>query len=99
MRVLSDGRSFLTRDGWYWNAFDLALVILQIIEEFVSRLVDNHCGQSANFSFMRILRILRLIRVVRLIRIVRLIGELKTIVASVVGSLRSLMWTLVPLKL
>merc|ERR1719162_1824472 len=46
-----------------------------------------------NFSFMRILRILRLVRIMRMIRILRLITELRTIVASIMGSMRSLFWT------
>merc|ERR1719313_1636388 len=81
-RLIADGKFFLSKPGWSWNAFDLLLVLFQITEWFISRLVSSCGGQSANFSFMRILRILRLIRVIRLVRIIRLIGELKTIVAS-----------------
>jgi len=43
-----------------------------------------------NLSFMRVLRILRLVRIVRLFRVLRVIGELRTIVASIVGCLKPL---------
>merc|ERR1719487_266589 len=49
---------------------------------------------NMNLSFLRVLRILRLIRIIRLVRILRLIGELRTLVMSIVCSLKSLGWTI-----
>merc|ERR1719440_673999 len=47
-----------------------------------------------NFSFLRVVRVFRLVRVVRLLRVLRLISELRTLVASLAGSMKSSAWTL-----
>jgi hypothetical protein len=54
-------------------------------------------GEDAgvNVSFMRILRILRLVRVMRLVRVVRYISELRTIIASIANSMKSLIFTMI----
>lgn len=91
-------RRFFFMPGWKWNIFDFLVVVMQLIEkglEIINAILDS--GTSAtggNFSFMRVMRVLRLIRVLRLVRLLRLISELRTIVDSLIGSLRSLLWTL-----
>lgn len=90
-----------------WNLFDLFLVTTQLTEEIITVVVDLAIvGQSeseggdddgasnatSNFSVLRVLRILRLIRVLRLMRVLRLIGELRTLVMSVLFSLKALVW-------
>eukprot|EP00747_Dinoflagellata_sp_TGD_P109278 gnl/TRDRNA2_/TRDRNA2_170626_c0_seq1.p1 gnl/TRDRNA2_/TRDRNA2_170626_c0~~gnl/TRDRNA2_/TRDRNA2_170626_c0_seq1.p1 ORF type:complete len:308 (-),score=66.17 gnl/TRDRNA2_/TRDRNA2_170626_c0_seq1:299-1138(-) len=45
-------------------------------------------------GFMRILRILRLVRLLRIVRVMRYIAELRAIVLSIAGSMRSLLWTI-----
>jgi len=47
-----------------------------------------------NLSSLRVLRLLRLLRITRLVRLLRVIEDLRTIVSSVVCSLRPLFWTL-----
>lgn len=95
---------FFFSTGWKWNFFDLSVVMMQWLEKVleVINLVlqnDTATGGGGNFSFMRVMRILRLIRVLRIVRLLRLITELKTIVDSLIGSLRSLLWTLALLLL
>lgn len=92
-RFVASGWSLFSRANWKWSTFDCLLVGLQIVDEIVSYATTGSSG--LNFSFMRVLRILRLIRVLRIIRILRLIGELRAIVSSIMGSLRSLAWTVV----
>jgi len=46
-----------------------------------------------NVSFLRLLRILRLFRVLRLVRLLHFIGELATIISSIINCLRALCWT------
>mmetsp|Transcript_107639 Transcript_107639/g.278675 ORF Transcript_107639/g.278675 Transcript_107639/m.278675 type:complete len:664 (+) Transcript_107639:99-2090(+) len=102
LRAIVHGRNFFARKHLFWHAFDSFLVISQLVEEcmvFVVEvgLVASSKGSSmtSNFSILRIMRILRLIRVMRLVRILRLIGELRTLVMSILGSLRSLIWAVV----
>lgn len=96
---------FFTDVNWKWNGFDFFVVFLQLVEEImgVSAAAMGETTESSRssqrFNYLRIMRILRLVRIVRLVRILRLVTELKTIVDSIVGSMRSLMWTLVLLML
>jgi len=88
---------FGTQDKW-WNLLDCALVGLQVFETVVEVTTDRGGVSSVHnrgFSGMRVLRILRVIRIIRLVRVLRLIGELRTIVVCILGSLRSLAWTVV----
>jgi hypothetical protein len=80
--------------------FDIVVVGLQLIEEFLAiaaSLADNSDDEAFffNFSFLRVLRVMRLIRIIRLVRILRLITELRTLVMSIICSTRSLVWTMV----
>jgi len=96
VRVAAYGRRFFSMAGWKWNYFDCFLVFMQLFEEAVA-LVAKFSGESAassNFGAMRMLRVIRLVRILRLVRIMHLIGELRILVASILGSLRSLLWTL-----
>lgn len=98
VRVVAYGCRFFYAESWRWNMFDFILVVIQILDELSSRIAnesaaDHELSDMGNFTFLRVLRIMRLIRIVRLIRILRLIQELRTIVISILGSLRSLFWT------
>jgi hypothetical protein len=101
LRATVDGSKFLscTSSKWKWNFFDTLLVTMQITEELIMFVMDtmnlNEEGQNvgSDFTIMRILRILRLIRIMRLVRVLRFIGELRTIVIQIIGSMRSLCWT------
>lgn len=78
---------FFYMSGYAWNIFDFLIVTIQWAE-----LLMEVVAAGVGFSF-NLLRILRLVRVVRLARALRLIGELRTIVSSIAGSLKSLFWT------
>jgi len=101
LRAMVDGRQFFScaSSKWMWNSFDTILVTMQIAEEMILFVMDTmHMGKGdqgfgSDFTIMRILRILRLIRIMRLVRVLRFIGELRTIVIQIIGSMRSLCWT------
>lgn len=84
---------------WKWTWFDSIIVGLQVFEEISILVVGEKAtedqGGGGNFGFLRILRILRLLRIMRLVRILRFVQELRTMVASIAGSMKSLVWTLV----
>jgi len=82
-----------------WNWFDSLVVCTQLIEEVLNVVAKSKGIKSQNFRLMRVLRILRLMRVLRVMRVLRLISELRTIVSSIIGSMRSLFWTIVLLLL
>lgn len=100
VRFLADHRRWFSMLGWQWNVFDSLVVLLQLAEESLNVFViaidsDTDDGTLPNLSFLRVLRILRLVRIIRLVRILRLIGELRTLIMSIGGSLKSLGWTVV----
>eukprot|EP00927_Polykrikos_kofoidii_P000687 TRINITY_DN10251_c0_g7_i1.p1 TRINITY_DN10251_c0_g7~~TRINITY_DN10251_c0_g7_i1.p1 ORF type:complete len:749 (+),score=108.09 TRINITY_DN10251_c0_g7_i1:54-2300(+) len=85
--------------GWFWNYFDFLVVFAQLLELFVQQLAKNSSIDVSKFRLLRVLRILRLVRILRVVRVLHLISELRTIVSSIVGSVRSLGWTCVLLFL
>jgi voltage-gated sodium channel len=91
LRIIVFGRFFLQTEDWAWNVFDTLVVLLQVVEEILTAMASSF---RMNFSFLRVVRIFRLVRVIRLIRLLRLIGELRTLVASLAGSLKSFGWTI-----
>lgn len=84
---------FFVSAEWKWNIFDTVMVVCQVAEEIVSLSVESSDVKSSNHAMVRVLRVLRLVRVVRFVRILRLIRELHTMVCSIIGSLRSFLWT------
>jgi len=100
LRICSFGRKFFYNADWKWNIFDTVIVCMQLAEELTSAIVDAMFGSElgseyTNFTLVRVLRVLRLVRIVRFTRILRLIRELHTMVGSIIGSLRSFLWTVV----
>jgi len=86
-----------------WNYFDFFIIIAQIIEETLKLIADKtNMSNNVNADQIRILRIMRILRIVRILRVIRvlhLISELRTIVSSIIGSFKSLAWTVVLLLL
>jgi len=102
LRLFAFRWAFFRRPHVQWNLFDCLLVFSQLAEEILSAMAkdgSSSTGVTANFSIMRMMRILRLIRVMRLMRILRLIGELRTMLLSILGSLKSLLWAVILLFL
>jgi len=94
-------RFFTTWDrSLLWNYFDLMVVVAQAIEEILTLVASNSDRKElGSFRLLRVLRVLRLVRIFRVIRVLHLISELRTIVNSIVGSFKSLGWTVVLLFL
>jgi len=79
---------------WKWALFDSTIVGLQMIEEVSTLAVGSQAAQGGNLGFMRVMRILRLLRIMRLVRLLQFVSELRTMVMSIVGSMKSLVWTI-----
>jgi hypothetical protein len=93
---------FLKRDvGVLWNYFDLLVVSAQLVQECFEYMQSsaNDNNDAGNLRILRILRVLRIVRIFRLVRVLHLISELRTIVSSIIGSFRSLFWTVLLLLL
>jgi len=102
LRVWAYKKSFfLKRDqSVLWNYFDLLVVAAQLVQEAIEFFRPSSEGNDAdNLRILRVLRVLRIVRIFRLVRVLHLIGELRTIVSSIMGSFRSLFWTVILLLL
>merc|ERR1712216_1069207 len=93
LRIGAFGSDFFLGQGWRWNLFDTLIVLMQVMDRII-RYTDFDVG-SDNALFVHYLRLMRIVRITRLIRVLRLLEELRQIIASILGSMRSLGWTLV----
>eukprot|EP00929_Paragymnodinium_shiwhaense_P037460 TRINITY_DN19957_c0_g2_i1.p1 TRINITY_DN19957_c0_g2~~TRINITY_DN19957_c0_g2_i1.p1 ORF type:complete len:834 (+),score=224.93 TRINITY_DN19957_c0_g2_i1:319-2820(+) len=98
LRLFVYGGAFFYMPGWQFNVFDMVVVSVQVVEEFLN-FVAWISLEMVDLTFMRTIRMLRLIRVVRIFRVLHLISELRTLVTSIMSSLKSLGWTVAMLML
>jgi len=95
LRMRVQGRSYFYEpegDNWRWNLFDVFLVVVSIYDQF-----DNFglmASNVANMSFLRIMRLLKMMKLLRMVRLMRMFRELRLILNSVMGSMKSMMWSL-----
>jgi len=78
-----------------WNWFDFLIVCTQLVEETLNVIDAASNSGGKERRTLRILHVLRLMRILRVMRVLRLIAELRTIVSSIIGAMRSLGWTIV----
>eukprot|EP00929_Paragymnodinium_shiwhaense_P012512 TRINITY_DN11978_c0_g3_i1.p1 TRINITY_DN11978_c0_g3~~TRINITY_DN11978_c0_g3_i1.p1 ORF type:complete len:658 (+),score=69.04 TRINITY_DN11978_c0_g3_i1:117-1976(+) len=70
-----------------WNYFDLCIVSLAILEEVLSDVAN-----LSNVRMIRLLRLTRTMKVFRTLRIVRLVGALRTLINSLIGTFKLVIW-------
>jgi len=75
---------FFCGPGMAWNWFDLFVVTCNLVE--MANILD------VNLGFLRVFRALRAARALRLMRIFRVFRELRLMTASIMASMRSLVW-------
>jgi len=92
LRIMVERTAFFTSPAWPLNVFDFVIVGMQVLDQTLRVVGDLKI--PVPFWVLRVLRFIRLIRIVRLFRALRLVHELRIIVSSVVGSIQSLLWTL-----
>eukprot|EP00929_Paragymnodinium_shiwhaense_P019799 TRINITY_DN13390_c0_g1_i1.p1 TRINITY_DN13390_c0_g1~~TRINITY_DN13390_c0_g1_i1.p1 ORF type:complete len:726 (+),score=132.12 TRINITY_DN13390_c0_g1_i1:69-2180(+) len=96
-RIVAMGPTlFLTSDDWYWNCFDLFVVVMQVVDEMVH---ITHPELTHHTLTLSVMRVLRLTRVLRLLRSFRSIAPLRTLVVSILTPLHSLVWLLILLAI
>eukprot|EP00927_Polykrikos_kofoidii_P087121 TRINITY_DN9959_c0_g1_i1.p1 TRINITY_DN9959_c0_g1~~TRINITY_DN9959_c0_g1_i1.p1 ORF type:complete len:664 (-),score=100.89 TRINITY_DN9959_c0_g1_i1:135-2126(-) len=100
LKIVAFGLKFFVGPDSVWNNCTLLLVIMQICELILDFTVARSLpGGDANLVGFRLVRMLRLTRVIRAARLFSLVQELRTIVISVLGSLRHVCWTLILMML
>lgn len=86
----------------FWFMFDLALVLLMVVENWILQLTflfQPELSTSAtsflsNLSILRLARLLRLARILRMVRVLRVIPELLVLTKAMAESARSVLFNL-----
>eukprot|EP00929_Paragymnodinium_shiwhaense_P004011 TRINITY_DN10471_c1_g2_i1.p1 TRINITY_DN10471_c1_g2~~TRINITY_DN10471_c1_g2_i1.p1 ORF type:complete len:510 (-),score=75.43 TRINITY_DN10471_c1_g2_i1:327-1856(-) len=78
-------RFFFTYNAW--NYFDFCIVSLSVVDEFIEA-----TASLSNTRMLRLLRLTRTVKVLRMVRIVRVVSALRTLVNSLVGTMRQVIW-------
>ncbi|CAE7506229.1 CACNA1F [Symbiodinium natans] len=102
LRLVAEGVvNYLWAAEWHWNWLDVFVVSSSWIELLIDLMTPGTSsrGTNSNFRLMRLIRVGRLFRVVRIMKVVRLFRSLRTLVQSLVGTLKSLAWAMVLLSL
>eukprot|EP00927_Polykrikos_kofoidii_P052326 TRINITY_DN4610_c0_g1_i1.p1 TRINITY_DN4610_c0_g1~~TRINITY_DN4610_c0_g1_i1.p1 ORF type:complete len:683 (-),score=121.96 TRINITY_DN4610_c0_g1_i1:20-1960(-) len=90
LRVVGLRHLFLFGADWQWNVFDSFLVLSAILELFAFAGFYDKTS-----SILKTLRLLKIVRLLRVIRYARMFRELRLMLISIIGSLRSLFWAIV----
>ncbi|CAK9046302.1 Sodium channel protein type 4 subunit alpha A (Voltage-gated sodium channel subunit alpha Nav1.4a) [Durusdinium trenchii] len=97
MRLLSVGcRQYLWGPGWTWNWLDVIVVSSSWLDILLDVVGSWPGGESVGSSFrvLRLLRVSRLLRIVKTLWIIRFVGALRTLVSSLVDTLKPLFWAM-----
>jgi len=97
------GKKFLTGEEFGWNIFDLVMLTMQALEVGLG-LASLSGGESsssastlppekATFTAARLCRVIRFVRIIWILRFLRFMQQLRTIIVSILGTARTLLWT------
>lgn len=105
LRLYAEGSAFCGSANIAWNAIDSAMVLCALFETTVEALVamgmldTQGLKNLSNLRIVRMLRITRCVRTLRMTRLIRFVAALRTLVASIYGTLKSLVWALLLLMM
>jgi len=101
LRIHAERVSFFLSRERGWNVFDIVVVLTAVVEatvhwyEVFSDTTSVARTFLRKFSMLRVIRLLRVISHTRNVRVIRFIRELRLMVFSLTGTLKSLMWAIV----
>jgi len=105
-RGLSESWSFFTGRHLLWNYLDLLICLFSLWEFALDASLIIGGSESnprstnmSNVRIIRLVRITRLIRITRISRLMRFIKALRTLVYSIIVTLKSLVWALLLIML
>jgi len=82
---------FFRNKEWKWNTFDLTIVALGVLDQWVMPLLEADSSQKMAKLIM-IFRVLRVLRVLRAFRLFRQFKKLKILARGLLDSLQSVFW-------
>jgi len=87
LRACAEGRTFFDKESWMWNVFDVFIIIMSLMDAVFGAI-------NINVTHTRIIRVMRCLRTMRLIRLIRFILALRTLLHSIIATLKSLIWSI-----
>eukprot|EP00439_Symbiodinium_sp_Y106_P040509 s387_g4.t5 len=108
LRWAAGGTKFFCGEDWMWGWLDLMIVLTSLWEVgfeayvFFAEGAEGDGGGLKSLTSLKILRIVRITRIVkaaRLIRIFRFVMAFRLLIASIIATLKSLLWALMLLAL
>jgi len=96
-RIFARGHAFFwPNPNWAWDYFDFVIVSVSVMEPIVHLLFNHKFQQSSTLRIVRVLRVVaRASRMVRLFRLARGFAPLRIMLASLLCSLKSLIWVVI----
>ncbi|CAE7376338.1 Scn11a [Symbiodinium sp. CCMP2592] len=102
-RMFAYGKEFVLSEDRGWNMLDCVIVgcavgefVLDVGYAFASGMRDE---SGTDLSIMKAMRVVRILRLVRVVRVVRFFRALRVLIASIVHTLKSVVWALILLFL
>lgn len=96
LRILAFRLHFIMGAEKWWNLCDTIIVLCSVFE-MMANLVQS--VNPPNMTMLRVIRALRFTRVIRVIRLSSFFRELRTMVLSIICSVKPLIWVIVLLSL
>jgi len=102
LRLAAYRWKFFSSAHWQWNWFDVFLVCFSLLDVGldVVQMVDSESlnpepaqGKSS-MRMLRLVRVTRLIRALRIVRILRFVADLRSLILTIIRTLKSLVWSL-----
>jgi len=95
---------FFVHKDWSWNLFDLLLVVVGIYDLIIESLPstegnDGRGGGDVNITWIRLLRLFRMLKMLRVVRIMRFFRVMRMMMSSIIGSITTLLWSIIMLGL
>ena len=95
MRLYAIGlRGYICDEGWAWNWLDLTVVTTSWVDIIMDFLGESAGTTGSSFRVLRLFRVSRLLRIVKTLWIVRFVGALRTLVSSLMDTLKPLFWAM-----
>jgi voltage-gated sodium channel len=99
MKLVVHRLYFFLGEHWHWNIFDFFLVCTGINDQVTAHTSTSGGGGGVNLIFLRTLRLLKMARILRLFRLMRSLRELRLMLTCLLGSIFSLLWSIVMMLL
>jgi len=91
LRMSAYRMQFFKNKDWKWNMFDVFMVVFAL-QDFAVFMRWIRFENENNYTFMRLIRLLKLLKTLRTVRVLRMFRELRLMLHSIFGCVRTMVW-------